>query len=78
MAEALTALKLNDQKVLILVAERDETVYRAAGNLANVKTLVAGYLNLDDMFKYTKVIVPLGALDVINRILGSSTAAEQE
>ncbi|MEI7555473.1 50S ribosomal protein L4 [Candidatus Chlorohelix sp.] len=78
MTEALVALKLNGQKVLILVAERDETVYRAAGNLANVKTLVAGYLNLDDMFKYTKVIVPLGALDVINRILGSSTAAGQE
>jgi large subunit ribosomal protein L4 len=78
MVETLKALKLESEKVLILIPERDETVYRAAGNLANVKLLNAGYVNMDDMFKYNKVIVPLGALEVLNRILGQSESAAEE
>jgi large subunit ribosomal protein L4 len=78
MVETLKALKLESEKVLILIPERDETVYRAAGNLANVKLLNAGYVNMDDMFKYSKVIVPLGALEVLNRILGQGESAAEE
>ncbi len=78
MVETLKALKLESEKVLILIPERDETVYRAAGNLANVKLLNAGYVNMDDMFKYNKVIVPLGALEVLNRILGQGESAAEE
>jgi large subunit ribosomal protein L4 len=69
MAGALKALNLNDQKVLVVVPEKDDIVYRAAGNLENVKALLANYLNMADMFKYEKVIMPLAAIEVISRYL---------
>lgn len=81
MLTALEALKVNGDKVLVLIPEKDDIVSRAAGNLPNVKTLLASYLNMADMFKYQKVIVPLSALEVINRILSQSAAtapAEEE
>jgi len=81
MITALEALKVNGEKVLVLIPEKDDLVARAAGNLPNVKTLLASYLNLADMFKYQKVIVPLSALEVLNRILSQSAAtatAEEE
>jgi large subunit ribosomal protein L4 len=81
MITALEALKVNGEKVLVLIPEKDELVTRAAGNLPNVKTLLASYVNMADMFKYQKVIVPLSALEVLNRILSQSAAkatAEEE
>lgn len=77
MIEVLEALKISADKVLILVPQRDELVYRAAGNLPNVKTLVAGYLNMDDMFKYQKVIVPIEALQVLTNILSDGSVATE-
>jgi large subunit ribosomal protein L4 len=69
MLTALQALKLAGEKVLVIIPENDEMVYRAAGNLENVKTLLANYLNMADMFKYQKVIMPLSAIEVISRYL---------
>jgi hypothetical protein len=43
-------------------------LYRAAGNLPTVKTLVASYINMDDMFKYDKVLMPLDALEQITNL----------
>ncbi len=69
MLAALTALNVANQKVLIVVSEKDELVYRAASNLENVKSLLANYLNMDDMFKYQKVIMPIAAIETISRYL---------
>lgn len=59
-----------DRSTLILLAERNEAVERSARNLSEVKTLRASYLNIRDLLKYEKVLVPLGALQVIESILG--------
>jgi large subunit ribosomal protein L4 len=59
-----------DGSALILLPERDEAVEKSARNLPGVKTLRASYLNVRDLLKYEKVLMPLGALQVIESILG--------
>lgn len=75
MSKALDALKLGNEKVLVVVPdnapETKETVYRAAGNLENVKPLLVNYLNMDDMLKYDRLVLPVAALDWLNEILGA-------
>ena len=75
MVSALGALKIGSEKVLIIIPdnapETRETLYRAAGNLENVKPLLVNYLNMDDMLKYDRVVMPLQALDWINKTLGA-------
>jgi large subunit ribosomal protein L4 len=78
MVAVLQALQLGGEKVLLVVPEKDQVVYRAAGNLANVKTLIAGYLNMDDMFRYQKIVMPLGAIEVISRFLSANAAVQPE
>lgn len=81
----LQNLKLQNEKVLVILPdnapELKETVYRAAGNLPNVKALLVSYLNMHDMFKYDRVLMPVAALDWINDKLGdgvkdAATAAQ--
>jgi len=69
MATVLGNLGL-DQRVLILLPERNEMVESSARNLPQVKALRASYLNIRDLFKYDHVLVPMGALQVIEDILG--------
>ncbi len=74
MVAVLSALKIGSEKILLIIPENapetKETIYRAAGNLENVKPLMVNYLNLDDMLKYDRVVMPLQALDWINDKLG--------
>jgi large subunit ribosomal protein L4 len=58
------------QRVLILLPEQDESVEKSARNLPQVKTLRASYLNIRDLLGYDHVLMPLGALQVIESVLG--------
>jgi large subunit ribosomal protein L4 len=69
MVKALAKLKLN-QKVLILLPERNETVEKSVRNMPQVKALRASYLNVRDLLGYDQVLMPVGALEVIEGILG--------
>lgn len=69
MAQALAKLKLK-QKVLILLPERNETVEKSVRNMPQVKALRASYLNVRDLLGYDQVLIPVGALEVIEGILG--------
>ena len=58
---------------LVVLPEKDsayESVMRSAGNLANTKVLLAGYLNIRDLFSYDKVIMPVKTLDALVASLG--------
>lgn len=68
MKNILALLAGSDTSALVLVAERNENVQRSVNNLADFKTLRASYLNVRDLLRYDKVIVPLDALDVIKSI----------
>lgn len=59
-----------EASALVLLAERNEIVEKSARNLADVKTLRAGYLNIRDLLGYNKIIIPLAALNVVTDFLG--------
>lgn len=59
-----------DSSALILLPERDENVERSASNLSDVKTLRAQYLNVRDLLGYDYLLMPLGAIKIIESILG--------
>ncbi|MCY3780213.1 MAG: 50S ribosomal protein L4 [Chloroflexi bacterium] len=61
---------VGDQSALIVVTRGQEAVRKSANNLSKVHTVMANYLNVRDMLKYDKVIMPLDALDVVKSIWG--------
>jgi large subunit ribosomal protein L4 len=69
MVDTLENLSV-DGSAVILLPERNENVELSAGNLPDVKTLRAHYLNVRDLLKYDYVIIPTGALSVVEEILG--------
>jgi len=69
MAALLGALAV-DSSALILLPGRNENVEKSARNLPGVKTLRAQYLNVRDLLGYDYLVMPLGALEAIESILG--------
>jgi large subunit ribosomal protein L4 len=59
-----------ESSALILLPEHDVNVEQSARNIPDVKTLQATCLNVIDILKYDTLIVPVKALEVIERILG--------
>jgi large subunit ribosomal protein L4 len=72
MAEALKNL-VGKSTVLVVLHEKDQaydTVMRSTDNLADAKVLLAGYLNIRDLFGYEKIILPVKTLDALVASLG--------
>lgn len=65
----LNNLKI-EESALILLAERDTNVELSARNLPEVKTLLAGYMNMRDLLGHQTLVLTPGAIDEIERILG--------
>ena len=61
---------VGEQSALIVLTRGQEAVRKSANNLSNVHTVLANYLNVRDMLKYDKVIMPLDALNVVKSIWG--------
>jgi len=56
---------------LIVLPEANPTVQKSAANLPDVKTLRANYLNVRDLLGYDVLVLPLGAVKVIESYLGT-------
>lgn len=72
MAQALDRL-VGDASALVLVPDQNEAyekVVRSTNNLPDAKTVMASYLNIRDLLKYDKIVIPLKALDVLTANLG--------
>ena len=72
MVQTLTNL-VGGSTALVLLPEKDqayELVTRTANNLTDTKVLLAGYLNIRDLFGYEKLILPVKALDALVATLG--------
>ncbi len=65
----LDALQI-PSSALVLLPERNENVEMSVRNLPDVKYLRAQYLNIRDLLGYDMVVMPRGALEVIEGILG--------
>lgn len=69
MKEVLSRLPLSDARSTLIVVDRPrENVHRGAGNLENVKVLMAQYMNVRDGLKYERMILMREAVDEIHRL----------
>lgn len=58
------------ENALVILGHKNEAVSRSIHNLPKSHVILANYLNIRDLLKYGKVILPLDALDVIKTIWG--------
>lgn len=57
-------------KILLILSERDETVYLSARNIVNLKLISAGGLNVYDLLDADKILVTASALAKIQEVYG--------
>jgi large subunit ribosomal protein L4 len=69
MAKALRGL-VGEASALIVLPTKDEGLQRTVRNLDTAKTLLAHYLNVRDILGYQRLILPWGAVDVLQSYLG--------
>ena len=69
MAKALKSL-VGEASALIVLAAKDAGLTRSVRNLETAKTLLANYLNVRDILGYQRLILPLGAVDILQSFLG--------
>jgi large subunit ribosomal protein L4 len=74
MVEALGALGVADS-ALVVLAEPDPAVMRAARNLATVKVLLVGGVNVYDVLKHATLVMTRDALVALAARLGDAGAA---
>jgi large subunit ribosomal protein L4 len=65
----ITSLKLDDQKVLFILAENTDNVYLASRNIKKVKVVTADSFNTYDLLNAKKIILAEGAVKKIEMIL---------
>ncbi len=63
--ELLQNLKLEGEKVLLLIADRDENIYKSARNIPGVKTLVASALNIFDLLNHEYIVATMDAVSLV-------------
>ena len=66
------------KSALVVLAEKESkmNVFLSSENLADVKILLARYLNIRDLLSYDQLIVDLPAIKVIEEYLGTSKRAK--
>lgn len=62
---------VGDQSAVILLADRNENLQQGVRNIPNAMYLRANYLNIRDLLKHDKIIMPLDALALITDWLGT-------
>ncbi|MGA7933426.1 MAG: 50S ribosomal protein L4 [Kovacikia sp.] len=71
MAKALAGWGVEPgSKVLIIVAERNETVYLSARNIADLRLISASNLNVYDLLAADQIVVTTSALTTIQEVYG--------
>jgi large subunit ribosomal protein L4 len=78
MVRALNAVGVNQGSVLLVLAEKNEAVWRSAGNLPNVQPMLYGYLNVRDLLGYDTLVLSKDAVEHIELWLGADVASAVE
>jgi large subunit ribosomal protein L4 len=65
----LAALKLENEKVLMIVGEHNDNVYLSSRNLSRVKVVSADSVNTYDVLNAKKVLMAESSIPVIEKIL---------
>jgi large subunit ribosomal protein L4 len=75
MARVLANLQAGGD-ALIALDQHNENVELSSRNLPRVKVIQAGYLNVRDLLGYTRLVLPVGSLDMIEAWLQVGSTAE--
>ncbi|MFW5984663.1 MAG: 50S ribosomal protein L4 [Halanaerobiaceae bacterium] len=67
--ELLDNLGLNDNKVLIILPDRDENVYLSCRNVQGVRTIVLEALNAYDLLDNEYIVMPEEAVSEVEEVL---------
>lgn len=78
MVQALRALGVTSDSVLLVIAEQSVGVQRSASNLPNVKTILSGYLNIRDLLGHDKVLLSKDALEAVELWLLPANGGERD
>lgn len=65
----LSNLKLNDEKVLLVLGAKNDNVYLSSRNLQNAKVITADSLNTYDVLNAKKVVLSQSAVEIIEKNL---------
>ena len=65
----LSALKLENEKVLLILGEQNDNVYLSSRNLGRVKVVTADSFNTYDVLNARKVVLAVSSIEVIEKIL---------
>lgn len=57
-------------KVLVILADRDENAYLSLRNVAGVKVITSGNLNMFDLLNVDQIVVTASAIDSIKEVYG--------
>jgi large subunit ribosomal protein L4 len=74
----LSALGIKDQTVLLVTAEKTLPVWKSANNIAEVKPLLSGYINVRDLLSHDTVVLTRSAVEHIENWLGADAPVEVE
>ena len=77
-ANMLAALGVNEQSVLLVMAEKNIPVWKSVHNLPQVKSLQSGYLNIRDLLGHDMLLLTKDAVDAIDTWLAVPAAEEAE
>ena len=67
MVKILNDLKITD-KVLIILPEKNLNVRASTNNIQNAKSIVLNEINIYDLLKYTKLILPLDTVKKLEEV----------
>jgi large subunit ribosomal protein L4 len=56
------------RSVLIVIPEKSDAIERASGNLENVRTCLASYVNVRDLLKYERIVITPEAIEKIESL----------
>ena len=67
MVKVLENLKVNE-KALMILPEQNKNVYMSARNIENLKTITVNTINIFDLLKYTKLILPVETVKKLEEV----------
>lgn len=65
----LSALKLEGEKVLVIVGDNNNNAYKSAKNIKSIKVVSADSLNTYDVLNARKILIAKEAVGIIDKIL---------
>ncbi len=65
-----------ERNVLVVIPAKNKLIQQASSNLANVKTIIANYLNIHDLQKYRQVIIMKDAVETLKEVFCKSLEKE--